>query len=306
MGELEALARVLAAQHGLRHGDERDHEPLEQRAHRRHRPGGRAEVGQVVRVGGELPRGAAHDGPQLRRRQPGLDRAAQRGDGVLDGAGERDVAAEDDPPGRHEREERQDVRRVPPRRVEEEVGEVVQAARQPAEVGDGRVGEDDARAGRVDRAGQRRAPEAVDPRPAVHEDGQAAPAGQREDVVQPGVVEREALAARVELEAHGPGVERGLGAAQRLVVRVQARERVQPPARVAGGGGERLVGLGVAAALAERDEPAARAGALQGVLGVLERGEQARRVARPTWMWASTRGRSGTRRRRSSSQGRRR
>jgi hypothetical protein len=158
-------------------------------------------------------------------------------------------------------------------------GTVVQAARQPAEVGDGRVGEDDARAGRVDRAGQRRAPEAVDPRPAVHEDGQAAPAGQREDVVQPGVVEREALAARVELEAHGPGVERGLGAAQRLVVRVQARERVQPPARVAGGGGERLVGLGVAAALAERDQPAARAGALQGVLGVLERGEQARRVA---------------------------
>ena len=67
------------------------------------------------------------------------------------------------------------------------------------------------------------------PRPGVHEHRQAALAREREDRLEAGMVERELLRARMELDAARASAQRPLGLGERVVVRVEPAEREQAP-----------------------------------------------------------------------------
>ena len=104
-------------------------------------------------------------------------------------------------PGRHQREQRLQVARRPPGRVEEEVRVGRRLAPDPGQVGDAGVREDQPQAGVARADLDRVAAERGDAAAGVAEDRQPLLVGQREHVLERRVVEVEALRARVQLDA---------------------------------------------------------------------------------------------------------
>ena len=108
------------------------------------------------------------------------------------------------------------------------------------------------------RAGLERVPsERGDAAAGVAEDRQALLVREREDRLQVGMVEREALGARVQLDAAGTRRECPFGLGERGVVRVETAEREQAPAGRLGLADDHVVRLAVAAGLlhGEDDRP---------------------------------------------------
>ena len=103
--------------------------------------------------------------------------------------------------------------------------------------------------------------EGGDPAAGVHQHGQAPLVGQREHRPQGGVVEREALCARVQLDAPGPGGQAALGLGQRVVLRVEPAEGHEHRVTGLGLGEHHVVGGRIAVRLVHREHHPAGAGA---------------------------------------------
>ena len=126
-------------------------------------------------------------------------------------------------------EEVEEVDGAPDRGVEEDARLARETTRQPGQVGDARVGDDQLRL----RISVGEAPEVVRDRrqaaTAVDEDRNLPLGRQREHGCQSLVVEQEALGARVELDAARAEVEAPLRLRDRILPQVEPDERDQPP-----------------------------------------------------------------------------
>jgi len=150
-----------------------------------HRAGGRAHVGERL-PGEQALELAAHDSADLLLCEPDGPRTAQRDDRVELRVSVGRVAAEEDPPGRDEREQREQVGGQPPRRVEQDVRVVVELVGDPREVGDRGVGEDERRAREALGQSQRIAAQRLDAEPGVDEHRQGVLVSEGEDRLDPG------------------------------------------------------------------------------------------------------------------------
>ena len=113
------------------------------------------------------------------------------------------VAAEKEPPRRHQREQRDQITRIPPGGVEEEVGMGRNLLPEPAEVGDPGMSEDDRTvAMRLGQSENRRA-ERADAEPGVNQNRHSRLGGDGEDLLDSGMVEPEALRAGMKLDPLG-------------------------------------------------------------------------------------------------------
>ncbi len=171
----------------------------------------------------------------------------------------RGVGAEEDPPRWDEREQRPQVRGVPPGRVEVDVGVVGQLAPEPGEVGDAGVGEDDRRPAVAPGQIGEGLSKGADPCAGVNQDRRRRLCGGGEDPVDVRVLEPEVLAARVQLDPAGARRQRVGGLAHAAEVRVEPRERHQDLGVAGGLLDDPAVLLLVAALDAEREDRRAAA-----------------------------------------------
>ena len=104
------------------------------------------------------------------------------------------------------------------------------------------------------------AAERRDPAAGVDQDRQPPLVCDRDQVADRGVVEREPLGARVELDPARAGVERPLGLGDGAVVRVRRGSRDENAAGFGGGGDHEVVRLAVAVGLVHREDRGARIG----------------------------------------------
>ena len=133
----------------------------------------------------------------------------------------------------------------------------------PGEIRDAGVREDQAQV-RVARAHLDRVPaEGRDAAAGVAEDRQPPLVGEREHGGQVGVVEIEALGARVKLDAARPGIEGAAELLQGRVGRIEATEGEQAPVRGLGFGEHHVVGRWVAVRLVHREDERAGVDELQ-------------------------------------------
>ena len=136
--------------------------------------------------------------------EPGLERAAQAEHGGLNGGPVRSIARPQDPARRHQREQAEKVDRAPPRGVEEHVRMVVEPPPDPGEVADPGMGEDGPRVRKPLGESEHVAAERGDPATGVDDDRQPALLREREDQLDGGIGEREALGSRMQLEPARP------------------------------------------------------------------------------------------------------
>ena len=134
----------------------------------------------------------------------------------------------------------------------------VGGAREPAEVADARMGQDDPRPGVTVELGEQVTPQRRDAAAGVHEDGHAGLGREREDRAQRRMVEGEVLGARMQLEPARARSQAALRLGPRVLARVEPREGHQAAGGVAGLGQHAVVGLGVAARLVHREDDRAR------------------------------------------------
>jgi hypothetical protein len=151
----------------------------------------------------------------------------------------------------------------------------------PGQVADAGVRQDQAGAGELacqlyGVAAQRR-----DPAPRVHEHRQVALAGEGEDITQGGVVEREALGARVQLDPPSSGLQAALGLGQRLVLRIEPAEGHKATVRGGGLGEHHVVRRLVAAGLLHGEDGGSGVGRLEGGAQLLRRAAVPVRVVPP-------------------------
>ena len=192
--------------------------------------------------------------------------------------------------GRDAREHVQEVDRAPDRGVEVDARPPGEALGERGEIGDAGVGDDERRLriGVVQPAevlGDRR-----QPAPAVDEDRHAALRRQREDRLEPLVVEQEALRPGVELDPARARVERARRLLDRLLGEVEADEGDEEAARSRSAAFERAVVGGAEGRLAVGLVQAEREGPLHAP--ALEEGRRGPRTARPCRRCRGRRGRA--------------
>jgi putative intracellular protease/amidase len=107
------------------------------------------------------------------------------------------------------------------------------------------------------------APERGDAAARVDDHGQPALVGQGEHRLDALVGQPEALGARVHLDADRARGERALGFGKRVVRRIDAQERHEPPARLGGLADDAVVRPRVAVGVGQREDRRARAGQLE-------------------------------------------
>ena len=253
----------------------RDH-PLQQRVERRarRRPGGGPSSA------GASPASTRSRFPPATARicsgvQPGLQGAAEREHDAVRRPPVGRVAGPHDVGRGREREQGDEVDRVPPRRVDQHVRVRRQHAPQPREIRDRGVGEDQRGVRVALRELHGQLAEGRDAAPGVDQHRHSPLAGQRDELGHRRLAHPELLGARVELDPARAGVERAPRLRERAVVRVDAAVRDEP-VRVGGGRGQdRVVGGAVAVGLVHREHDAAG-------LDAVQRGQQlVRRLAVP-------------------------
>ena len=192
--------------------------------------------------------------------QPDQERVAELEGGGVERLAVGVVARPEDLAGRHQAEEGDEVGRVPPGGVDEEVRVLGHQPPEPGEVGDRGVGEDEAGARIALRQLQRVAAERRDAAPGVDQDRHAALLGEPGQVLDRGLRHRELLGPRVELDPVGAEVEAALRLGQRAVVRVDPAEVDDPPVGARLDRPRLVVGGRVAVRLVHRegDRPRAR------------------------------------------------
>ncbi len=131
-------------------------------------------------------------------------------------------------------------------------------APQPGEIRDRGMGEDQARVGELARELERVAAERGDAAAGVDQHGQPALVCDRDEVADRGLVQREPLGPRMELDPARAGVQRPLGLGDGAVVRVDAAVGDEDAAGFGGGGDHEVVRLAVAGGLVHREDRGAR------------------------------------------------
>ena len=202
--------------------------------------------------------------------------AAQQAELGIAPAAIRHVAAIEDLAGRHDRQQRQHVGDLPPRRVEEHVVQVAHDVREQPEVADSRVGEDEPRLAVLGRQPRDLLAERRDPAPRVEEHRQPPLGGEGDEVLDDRMRQPEVVRARVQLDPVRACVDAPPRLGERLVgVGVDPAERHQPPARRRHLAEHAVVGRRVAVGLGGREDD----GAL--VAGTVQAGEQLLRRGGP-------------------------
>ncbi len=188
----------------------------------------RPEVERILSVKQSLEL-AARDRAQPVGVQAGLERCPDHARGDQHGGEVRRVAAVQDLARGDQREQRSKIGRVPPGRIEEEVGSMLRLAPDPVEIANRSVRE--YQTGRRETPGERKriAADRRNPPPGMDQHRQPTFVCEREQALELGVGQLEPFRARVELDPPRARLHTAPGLADAVAMRVDPAERHEAP-----------------------------------------------------------------------------